>query len=39
MALPAETTGISDEIRQRYIRLYTGAIADMLDKKIGTITL
>jgi regulator of RNase E activity RraA len=27
---PAE---VSEEIRQRYLRLYTGAIADMLDKK------
>jgi len=31
MALSAEP-GILDEIRQRYLKLYTGAIADMLDK-------
>src|ERR1019366_4124731 len=32
MPLPAEPAEISEEIRQRYLRLYTGAIADMLDK-------
>jgi len=32
MALPAEPAGIAEEIRQRYLKLYTGAIADMLDK-------
>ena len=32
MALPTDPAGISDEIRQRYLKLYTGAIADMLDK-------
>jgi len=32
MPLPTEPAGISDEIRQRYLKLYTGAIADMLDK-------
>jgi 4-hydroxy-4-methyl-2-oxoglutarate aldolase len=32
MALPVESADITEEIRQRYLKLYTGAIADMLDK-------
>jgi len=32
MPLPTEPAGTSDEIRQRYLKLYSGAIADMLDK-------
>lgn len=32
MTLPAEQAKISEEIRQRYLKLYTGAIADTLDK-------
>ena len=33
MTTQAGPTGMSDEIRQRYLKLYTGAIADMLDKR------
>lgn len=32
MALRTEPAGIPEEIRQRYLKLYTGAIADILDK-------
>ncbi len=32
MATPTEQAGISEGIRERYLKLYTGAIADMLDK-------
>ncbi len=32
MTLPTEPAVIAEEIRQRFLKLYTGAIADMLDK-------
>ena len=32
MSAKREMVGVTEETRQRYLRLYTGAIADMLDK-------
>ena len=32
MATPGNAAATADEIRERYLKLYTGAIADMLDK-------